>query len=102
MGEVVAGGHVGGGHVGGGRLGQPGRFPGSQQIQSVGGGRVWLGSVKGEGEAGVGDHVDAFVGEVEIADYGVVEELAAGAVEAYVVLPSAAEVVAAGVFSFAM
>ena len=62
------------------------------------GGRGGFGGVDGEREAGVGDHVDAFVGEFEVADDGVVKELlGAGAVEPDVVrAPPAAEVLAAG------
>ena len=63
----------------------------------MGGGRAGFGGVDGEGETGVGDHVDALVGEVEVADHGVVEVLGAGAVEADVVAaPAAAEVARCG------
>ena len=56
-----------------------------------------FGGVEGEGQAGFGDHVDALVGELEVADDRVVELLAAGAVLADVVgAPPAAEGVAAG------
>jgi NAD(P)-dependent dehydrogenase (short-subunit alcohol dehydrogenase family) len=47
------------------------------------GGRTGFGGV--EGEAGFGDHVDAFVGEFEVADVAVVEAFGTGAVVADVV-----------------
>jgi hypothetical protein len=63
----------------------------------VGGAGSRLGGVEGEGETGVGDHVDALVGQIKITDHGMVEQLAASAVEADVVAtPAAAEVAAAG------
>ena len=50
-----------------------------------------------EGEPGFGDHVDALVGKVQIADNLVMEALGAGAVIASVVrTPPTAEVLAAG------
>src|SRR3954452_12777427 len=53
---------------------------------------IRFGSVEGEGQAGVGDHVDAFVGEVEVAHDLVVEVLGSGAVVADVVgTPAAAK-----------
>lgn len=42
--------------------------PGGREVEGVGGGLAGFGGVEGEGEAGVGDHVDAFVGEFEVAD----------------------------------
>ena len=70
------------GAFGSGRLGG---LPGGQQVQCVGGLRSWLGGVDGEGEAGVGDHVDTLVGQLKVTDDCVVELLAARAVESDVV-----------------
>ena len=47
--------------------------PGCEQVEGVGGGGGGFGGVEGEGQPGFGDHVDAFVGEFEVADGGVVE-----------------------------
>ena len=59
--------------------------------------RAGFGGVKGESEAGFGDHVDAFVGELKVANVVVVEVLGAGAVVADVMgAPAASEFVAAG------
>jgi hypothetical protein len=63
----------------------------------VRGGRVGLGGVDRQDEAGLGDQGHGLVRQVQVADDGVVEVLHAGAVDAHVVrAPAAAEVVAAG------
>jgi hypothetical protein len=52
---------------------------------------------RGEGETGIGQHVHALVGKLEVADVAVVEGLGAGPVVADgVVAPAAPEVLAAG------
>src|SRR5919112_3847569 len=85
----------------GGRLGNLGGLPGGKQVEGVGARRAGLGGVDGESEVGVGDHVDALVGELEVTDDGVVEELAASTVEADVVAAPAATKLAAARGEFA-
>ena len=59
--------------------------------------RGGLGGVQGQRESGVGEHVHALVGQVEVADVAVVEGLGARAVVSDVVgAPTAAELLAAG------
>jgi hypothetical protein len=61
------------------------------------GGRAAFGGVGHEGLADIGGEFECLVGQVEVAGEGVVEQLGAGPVGAYVVGgPSAPEVVAAG------
>src|SRR5215207_11354474 len=56
---------------------------------------AWFGGVGGHGESGFGDHVQAFVGEGEVADDVVVEVFYAGAVQPDVVgAPATAEFLA--------
>jgi hypothetical protein len=60
------------------------------------GGRARFGGVDGHGESGFGDHVDAFVGKLQIAHDMVVEVFGASPVVADVVgAPAAAEFLAA-------
>ena len=62
----------------------------------MGGRRFGFGGVEGKGQSGVGDHIEAFVGEFEVTDLVMVEQLGARAVVPDVVgAPAAAEVVAA-------
>jgi hypothetical protein len=56
-----------------------------------------FGGVEAKGEPGFGNHVDALIGQGEVADDVMVEAFGAGAVVADVVrAPSSAKVVAAG------
>jgi hypothetical protein len=58
---------------------------------------VGLGGVEAEGETGLGNHVDAFVDQLKVADNLVVKVLGTGAVVADIVrAPTAAKVIAAG------
>ncbi|ESQ00746.1 short chain dehydrogenase/reductase family oxidoreductase [Streptomyces sp. GBA 94-10 4N24] len=62
----------------GGRAGLPVRRPRGQQAPALVGGGARLGGAEGEGQAGLGGHLQALVGEGERADGRVVETLGAG------------------------
>jgi hypothetical protein len=71
--------------------------PAGQQIKGVGGGAGGFGGVDEHPQTGVGGQVERLVGEVEVADDGMVQPLAAGLVEQHVVAgPQASERLAAG------
>src|ERR1700712_2605128 len=57
--------------------------PGGEQLEGVRGGGGGFRGVDREAQPGVGDHVDALVGEFQIADDGVVEVLGAGTVQTH-------------------
>lgn len=66
---------VGGGSCAGVRVGNPG----AEHVESVLSRRARFGRVQGESESGVGQHVDALIAELEVADQPVAEQLDAGA-----------------------
>ena len=71
--------------------------PRGEQVERMRGGGGRFGGVEGERESGFGDHVNTFVGQLEIADDLVVKEFSPGAVVADIVgTPSAAEILTAG------
>ena len=71
--------------------------PGREQFKGVRRWRGGFGDIEGQRQPRIGDHVDALVEQLKVADHVVVERLRPGTVGADVVgAPAAAEFVTAG------